>query len=127
MHERLHGGENPYTCNYCGKNYSSRMKLLRHETQHTGQKPFTCGYCSKGFTHRQSLLMHERMHTGKQLLDRFFCFAFVGVDYDWNHGVVTFWAIVTVFESLRFWIFKPDSETISHSQVNRTFPFFRRW
>uniref|UniRef100_A0A914WAA1 C2H2-type domain-containing protein n=2 Tax=Plectus sambesii TaxID=2011161 RepID=A0A914WAA1_9BILA len=58
--------ENPFACAFCGKNYSSRIKLLRHETEHTGQKPFTCNYCGKGFTHKQSLIMHERIHTGEK-------------------------------------------------------------
>ena len=57
-------GQSQFTCNQCGKQYTSQSSLKRHMQLHTGQYRYHCDICRKGFNTSTHYKLHMRSHEG---------------------------------------------------------------
>ncbi|CAF4794122.1 unnamed protein product [Pieris macdunnoughi] len=67
LHMEMHSSNKSlFTCNYCGRSYSTKNSLKNHMISHSNEKPFQCTECKKRFKRRQELRFHCNKHTGER-------------------------------------------------------------
>ncbi|XP_042340819.1 zinc finger protein 8-like isoform X2 [Plectropomus leopardus] len=66
VHQRSHSGERIYHCHLCKKPFVHPHQLKTHQRVHTGEKPFSCSQCGKRFSQSSHIKRHMSVHTGEK-------------------------------------------------------------
>ena len=63
IHKRIHNPQvKSWTCEQCGKQYSSKNLLEEHTNTHTGNRPYICEVCGKDFASKYTHRAHTKTH-----------------------------------------------------------------
>lgn len=66
VHQRSHAGERLFHCPLCKKPFLHLHQLKTHQRVHTGEKPFSCTQCGKRFSQSSHIKRHMSVHTGEK-------------------------------------------------------------
>uniref|UniRef100_A0A8D8HDM6 Zinc finger protein 425 n=1 Tax=Culex pipiens TaxID=7175 RepID=A0A8D8HDM6_CULPI len=68
IHRNTHLNISPFKCpmDGCGKSFKSKIGLDEHVAGHTGNYPMSCNVCGKGFVNQSYLTAHLRIHADEK-------------------------------------------------------------
>ncbi|XP_030761762.1 zinc finger protein OZF-like [Sitophilus oryzae] len=72
-HQEQKQGIKKFSCDECGKNFTSAAGKKKHLLTHTEEKPFICEICKRCFNQESALKTHMKVHSNLKLYSCIFC------------------------------------------------------
>lgn len=72
-HVKYCGGFRTHKCEFCEKSFVTNHGLQRHRRRHTGEKPYVCEFCAFASGNPACLARHLRTHTGEKPFECQYC------------------------------------------------------
>lgn len=72
-HTKIHTEERAFGCDICGFQYRRREHLVRHYRRHTNERPYRCLECGKSYMRAEHLKRHSYDHSGEKPFECSMC------------------------------------------------------